>query len=417
VTAERPPLTLRPVAPDDDEAVDAFFTVTALVFAAPHQQTPERREAGRDSIRGHRLTGAYEGDRLVGTYRSWDWQLTVPGGSVTADAVSSVTTLPTHRRRGVLTSLITRDLAEVRDRGVAAAVLIASEATIYGRFGFGPATQTATWTVDLRAARIAPAVPRGGSLELVSLAELRRTAPAVFEAARGPGATDRSPAWWDLACEITRMPGDVRGPRGAVLHRDPTGAPQGYLVYSWQDSWGDDRVSRTVATLHDLHAATPAAYAALWGYLTELDLYATVCAENRPVDEPLPWLLTDARAAVRGNTADMLWARVLDPVTALGGRRYEVPGRAVLEITDPLGHAASTVELQVDASGAAGVTPVRAQPDLTVPVGVLSSVWLGAGDLPAAAAAGRVIEHRSGAVPRVARMFRTLRAPWTGTSF
>ena len=416
--AALPPLAVRPVDLDDDAALDAYLASVGLVFSAPWVSTPERREVRRRTARGQRLTAAFDGDDLVGTYRSWDWQLTVPGGgSVTADAISSVTVLPTHRRRGALTALITADLAAARARGVPAAVLIASEATIYGRFGFGPATQTATWVLDVRSARLRPGVPRGGSLRVGSLADLRREGPAIFEAARGPAATDRSAGWWDVACGITSWPDEPRHPQGVVLHRDERGTAQGYLVYGWQDHWADDRVSRAVATVHDFQAATPAAYAALWEYLATLDLYATVRAENRPVDEALPWLLTDARAALRSTTADMLWTRILDPVAALTGRRYEVSGHAVLAVTDPLGHAAATLDLRVDPTGTATATPTAAPPDLTVPVDVLSAIWLGGGDLPAAAAAGLVVQHRAGAVDELARTFRTLRAPWTGTSF
>jgi predicted acetyltransferase len=410
-------LALRRIDPDDDATLDTWFANQVQVFTAPWVPTAERRDFRREVLRAQRLTGAFDGDRLVGTYRSWDWTLTVPGGSVTADAVSSVTVLPTHRRRGALTALITADLALARERGVAAAVLIASETPIYGRYGFGPATECAGWEVDVRSARLRPGVPRDGTLEIVTLAGLRPIAPAVFEAARGAGATDRDPAWWDVLCEITPMPGEPRRPQAAVVHRDGGGAPQGYLIYSWKDHWDHGRVSRTVATVHDFQAATPSAYAALWGFLVELDLVATVRAENRPIDEPLPWLLTDARAARRTGTTDMLWARVLDPVAALTARRYAVPGRVVLEIADPAGHAAGTFALQIGTDGVAAVAPTARPADLTLGVDVLSAVWLGGGDLRAATAAGRAVPHRAGAVEQVATMFRTVGAPWTGTWF
>jgi predicted acetyltransferase len=411
-------LDLRPVDLDDDALLAAWSANVSQVFTAPSPPTPERRALLRERVRGHRLSGAFDGDRLVGTYRSWDWTLTVPGGAITADAVSSVTVLPTHRRRGALTGLITADLADARERGVAAAVLIASEATIYGRFGFGPASRCAAWEVDVRSARLRPQVPREGSLEIVPLARLRELAPAVFGAARLPGATDRSALWWDQYLGLAPMPPDEpRPPRAAVVHRDPAGAPQGYLVHSWKDHWDDTRIGHSVATVEDFQAATPAAHAALWGYLTELDLIATVRAVHRPVDDPLPWLLADGRAARRTATVDFLWARLLDPVAALTARRYERPGRAVLRVIDPLGHAEGTFALAVDADGAATCAGTGAPPDVTLPVDVLSSIWLGDGDLLAAGAAGLATEHTGGALVATARLFRTLRAPWTGTWF
>ena len=45
--------------------------------------------------------------------------------------------LPTHRRRGVTRELLDAQIAGAREQGIAVAALTASEATIYGRFGFG----------------------------------------------------------------------------------------------------------------------------------------------------------------------------------------------------------------------------------------------------------------------------------------
>jgi predicted acetyltransferase len=410
-------LTLRRVDLDDETALDAWLSQTALVFTSPVEHSSVRREAMLPRLRGHRLSGMYDGDRVVGTYRSWDWQLTLPGGATTtALAVSSVTVRPTHRRRGVLTRMIVPDLADAHDRGVPLAVLVASEAPIYGRFGFGPAVETATWDVDLALARMAPGVDRAGAVETVDLPGLREIAPPVFEAARRPGATDRNPHWWDVECHLTPTPGEKRGPRAAVVHRGPDGTPEGYAVYSWKDDW-QERVCRTVVSVHDLQAVTDRAYASLWDYLVGLDLVARVRAQDRPVDEPLPWLLTDLRAARRTASCDLVWARLLDPAAALSARRYESPGRAVLEVTDPLGHAAGRFGLDVDDDGTGRAAVTGDDPHLTLGVDVLSSIYLGGGDLHAALTAGRVDEHVPGALDRVARLLRTTRAPWTGTWF
>jgi predicted acetyltransferase len=410
-------LTFREIDPDDTDTLDRWMSTVNMVFTAPFLHTPQRREFRRPVFAKQRLSAAFDRDALVATFRSWDWQLTVPGcGSVTTNAVSSVTVLPTHRRRGALTGLLRADLDAAAARGVTAAVLVASETGIYGRFGFGPATEAASWSLDLGSARVAPGVPRGGSLEIVSAQTLRALAPTIFEAARCPGQPDRSDWWWDVALEITPWPGDQPRALGCLLHRDPDGVPQGFVVYSWKDHW-QDRICRSTATVLDLHAATPEAYAALWGYLAELDLIATVIAEDRPVDEPLPWLLSEARAARRSATSDFLWARLLDPVAALSARRYESAGEVVFEVTDPLGYAGGRYALEVGPDGSGRCLPTSADAEVALPVDVLSTVWLGAGDLRAAAIAGRAIEQAPGALARLARLLRTTVAPWTGTWF
>src|SRR5204862_7353167 len=59
------------------------------------------------------------------------------GGQVAAAGVMAVGVTPTHRRRGVLTAIMRRQLADTHERGEALATLFAAEAGIYGRFGYG----------------------------------------------------------------------------------------------------------------------------------------------------------------------------------------------------------------------------------------------------------------------------------------
>lgn len=104
-----------------------------------------------------RTLGAYDRGRTVATFRSFRQEVsTVGGGSLTADAITQVTVAPTHRRRGLLSRMMGADLAAARERGDAIATLIAAEYPIYGRFGFGPASSTAEWSVDVRRAGLDP---------------------------------------------------------------------------------------------------------------------------------------------------------------------------------------------------------------------------------------------------------------------
>ncbi len=415
-TREAGGLTVRPVDPDSPE-LEAYFENVLLVFKETTPMTPERLEFRRPLYRTQRVSGAYEGDRIVGTYRSWDTGVTVPGGNlVQADAISTVTVRPTHRRRGALSAMITADLRTAADLGLPAAVLIAAEAPIYGRFGFGAATETARWTVDVRGARLAPEVPRGGSVDIVPEASLRDLAPDVYTRARRPGAIDLHESSWDIGFGITPIPGSPHKPRVAAVHRDASGTPQGYVLWRVEDKW-EDRVIRTSVHVEDLFAVTDEAYAALWGLLLELDIVATVSAEERAVDEVLPWLLTDVRAARQASRCDFQWARLLDVAAALSARTYESPGEVAFEVVDPMGFAGGRYTLEVDATGAGACTRGDREPQVRLPVDVLSSLWLGGGDLRAAAVAGRAVEQVPGAVARLGRLLRTTTAPWTATWF
>jgi predicted acetyltransferase len=362
-----------------------------------------------------RRTAALDHHRVVGTYISWDTRVTVPGGSlVVADAVSGVTVLPTHRRRGVLTRMILPDLAAAAARAVPVAILIAAEAPIYGRYGFGAATETARWSVDVRAAELGPQVVRDGTVEIVPETELRGIAPAVFDAGRRPGALDQVDVWWDRAFGLAGEP--EHKPQTWLVHRSPDGTPAGYASYRPEESWVDREI-RTVVHVEHFQYATPAAYTGLWSVLTSLDIVARVNAPELAVDEPLPWLLTDHRAARQASRQDHQWSRLLDPAAALSARGYEREGMATFAVVDPQGWAAGTFRLEADADGTGVCSAVETEPELTLPVDVLSALWLGGGDLHAAALAGLVDEHRTGAVDRLARLLRTIRAPWTPTWF
>jgi predicted acetyltransferase len=407
-------LTFAPVDVDSP-LFPAFRRTQATVFLSPYPDDEAIQRRRRTADRSTRRTAALAGERVVGTYVSWDTGVTVPGGgAVLADAVSGVTVLPTHRRRGILTRLIVPDLADAADRGVPVAVLIAAEASIYGRFGFGAATETARWSVDVRTATLAPGVPQQGIVEVVPEEEMRAVAPAVFEAARRPGALDILDAWWDVTFGLAGEPDHRR--RTWLIHRDEQGRPDGYAGFRPEESWVDREI-RTVAHLEHVQAATAAAYTGLWSVLTSLDLVARVDAEELAVDEPLPWLLTDTRAARQAARADFQWSRLLDPAAALSARGYEGPGAVAFGVVDPHGWAAGSYRLEAADDGTGACARTGGRPELTLPVDVLSSLWLGGGNLHAAALAGRVEEHRPGAVDRLARLLRTTRAPWTPTWF
>ncbi len=421
----RAPLPVRDV-PITQDAVQPWLQVAMTVFMNPDELTAERLAARLELYRDQRLSGGYDGDQVVGTFRSWDTALTVPAGpgeptgqrTVPADAISSVTVLPTHRRRGVLTAMMTRDLAAAADRGLSAAVLLASEAPIYGRFGFGAATRNQTLSVDVRAAALHPRVPApAGSVQFATEDEVRALAPQVHARCRRPGEIERTDPFWDITFGQRVDPGSTRQPRRAFVHRDDAGQVDGYLLYRSEERW-QEKENDTVVHLVRLEAAGVDAYVALWDLLLNLDLVVTVRAPGRPVDEPLPWLLSDARAVRSVANTDFLWVRVLDPAALLSARGYQagVDAGLVVEVQDRHGWAAGRLRLEV-AGGSGRCVATEQDPEVTLDVAALGSCVLGDGDLPALAMAGLVTEHRPGALAELATVLRTPRAPHATTHF
>ena len=404
---------IRDVPADD---YNQYAAVAMRQFHAQRFSTAQEDQDRRAARYAHqRVTAAYAGTTIVGTFRSWDGPLAVPGAVLNADFVSTVTVSPTHRRRGVLTQLMNQDLRQAKDSGIALAYLIASSAQIYGRYGYGVCTEHCTWKLDADPALFRE-VPGAAAhtVEIGQDADLREVAPVVYDAAYPlqPGAMFREPAWWDYTLGPDGPADEEKDAmRNTVVVRDPSGAPVAYARYKVKEA-SEQRIDLSELEVHDLAAATDAGYARIWQSLASTDLVRTVRAGDRSPDEPLPWLLTDRRAARQSELADFTWARILDVPAALSGRRYRVPGSCVIEVVDPSGLAGGTFVLEAAADGTGTAEPTTAAPEVTIDVQALGSVYLGQLPLGPLRAAGRAVEHVDGAGDRLSDMVTYPAAGW-----
>jgi predicted acetyltransferase len=353
--------------------------------------------------------------RVVGTARSFPTPLTVPGGrSVIAGAVTNVTVAPTFRRRGVLRAMMTAQLEDVASREEPVAILIASEAPIYGRYGYGTATLHAHYRLETATARFAARPAAADQVRTLDHDELRVVGPGIYERFRvsQPGAIGRDDRWWDFYTSILRRPGDDSADKR--LHA--ACGDDGWASYSIEDKW-EHGVSATRLEVADLVAVTADAYAALWHHLLTLDLVATVEAGDRPPIEPLPQLLTDSRRAFQTEVADFLWVRLLDLPTALAARTYSNPDRLVIDVVDKF-RPGSSGRFAVEGGPEGGACAATdKEPDLVLTVGDLGAAYLGGTPLYPAAYIGRVDERTTGAVRRFDAMFLSTPIPWCNTWF
>jgi len=361
--------------------------------------------------------GIAEPETPVATVCSWPAALTVPGGEVTGWAVSDVTVAPTHRRKGIARTMLESELRVAVEAGLPLAMLTVSEATIYTRYGFGPATWSTEYTVDARRAGwVGGEAP--GRVQLVGRAGAVATAETLFEEARRatPGDVQIVGHRFGRLFGPPSDPAEQRKRRFA-RYEDEDGAVRGLAIYRLVERAGD--FTGFTVELLQLVSTTPDAYRALWHFLLELDLVASVRAFLRPTDEPLRWLVRDPRMIRTAELREHLWIRVLDPVAALSARTYAGPGRLTLRVADPLGHADGAFTLAVDASGAATVTEGEAADGalLDVPVDVLGSLYLGGASAVALLAAGRLRERAPGDAALANRLLRPPTAPALTTWF
>ncbi|KYF56945.1 acetyltransferase, partial [Sorangium cellulosum] len=297
--------------------------------------TPERLEGMKRLPELTSRIGAYEGASVVGAAGSFSFSMTSPGGVVPVAGLTMVAVNPTHRRRGILTRLIRRHLDDARAEGRPISSLWATEGGIYGRFGYGIASQACSISIERdRAAFRHEAGAEGRARLLDEAAALEAFAP-VWERARAfaPGMLARSKVWWQVRRladnDYTRQGG---GPLQRVVI-EVDGRAEAYALYCMHHKW--DASSIPVGSIRVIEAigATPLGTRLVWRYLFDIDLAQRIEASLLPPDHPLGLLLVEPRR-LRLTASDGIWVRIVDVEAALAARAYGSAEALTLEIVD-----------------------------------------------------------------------------------
>ena len=406
---------LRPITADEWPSFAASMMATfGEVPRGPFQDVPP------PTAELDRSLGLPDGRRFAVTAGIYSLELSVPGGVVPTAGITWVTVAPTHRRRGLLTAVMRRQLDEVHAAGrEPVAALWAAESSIYGRFGYAPAAQRAGWTGSAHRLRLRPDVDCGsGTVRLVDVEEFRPAAVALHDQLRRgvPGNLARPDAVWDRRLRDDPEQRDGATARQLVLHTETDGTVTGYAAYRITGREDERSDPESTLTVEEVRGGTPAASAALWRFLFAHDLVRTVQAPSLSVDDPVRHLLADPRAW-RARPTDSLWVRLVDVGAALSARRYPARLDMVFEVRDRFcdwndgrwhvwGHPAGAFCDRTDRD-----------PDLVLDIEALSAVYLGGESLATLHAAGRVTEISPGAVTQAATAFRWPVTPSCPDSF
>ncbi|SFB20052.1 Predicted acetyltransferase [Amycolatopsis marina] len=347
--------------------------------------------------------------RPVGTAGAYSFELTLPGEIVVpAAGVTAVGVLPSHRRQGVLKTMMRHQLSELRARRDFLSVLLASEALIYRRFGYGPATHTQRLTVPrhratlaLPRARATADTPAPGSVELLRRTECDEILEEVYDRYRRaqPGALSRPHRWWALRAG---QPPISPAPRYVAVHRDADGVPDGYASYSVDEP--------DTLTVDETIAPDEAVSTALARFVLGHDLVSQVVFKHVPPDHSLRWQLADFRAGRVSDDTDWLWVRLLDVPRALTARGWFTDGELVLDVDDPFLGEHDRYLLTVR-DGEADCVPTDREPDLSLDVSDLASVYLGGTAPSTLVRAGHIQAHRQGAAGLADALFHGERSP------
>ncbi|MEV0383046.1 GNAT family N-acetyltransferase [Nonomuraea sp. NPDC050643] len=406
-----------PIRPIDESEWSAFGRVLEEAFGwTPHPTQSERFKAETEF---DRTLAAFDGEDMAGVTAVFSLTMTVPGGrQLPVGGVTAVSVLPSHRRRGVLSSLMRRQLQDIRERGESVAALYASESLIYGRFGYGRAAGELSFRIATRASAFVPGAPHDPALRLrvAKPADVRPELEKLFASVvtRRPGRYERKSQTWDSVLADEEFDQRGSGPLRTILAEDDDGV-RGYALFRIKSDWDANGLACGELRLNELEAADPAACALLWRSVLDRDLVTTVTG-SRPVDDPLTTLLADPRQ-LRAGWQDELYARLVEVDRALTSRAYSAPVDVVIEVEDDVcPWNARRWRLTADPSGAE-CKAVDEQPDLTLPVNALGAAYLGEGALIERLHAGLLREHSPGAVRTLATAMSWGPKPWGGLVF
>ncbi len=348
-----------------------------------------------------------QGD-IVGGAHSHRVEMSIPGTSAIIAGVANIAVQPTHRRRGVMTTMMHHQIKDIYERGEPLAALFASESIIYGRFGYGIGSFHEQWIIERQYNGYARPYESPGRIVFVDPVDITKDFPEVFRRSTmdRPGVFQKPLHQWE---RDSQAPEHRQGGPGGLFYAayEDGGRVDGYVTY---------RTTRPTLVVNELMAATKEANTALWRFCFDTDLMTCTEALKRPVDDPLPWMLADPRRLQR-STRDGMWLRLIDVAASLKLRRYMQADRLVLEVRDDLcPWNEGRFELEGSPEGATCLAS-SSSPDLVLAVSDLASAYLGAVSFSTLSQAGLVDERTPGALLRADRMFAVRYAPWTPHNF
>lgn len=401
-------IEVRPTKPDEYRR--ASNAVSAALLFPPHDD--ESWERARPSWEEQSSTSAWDGERCVGHASQFFVDTTVPGGArIPTGAVTRVGVLPTHRRRGIATALLEALIAEAVQRKAVLMSLRASEAVIYGRYGFGMAGEFTEIEIDPARARPVSGAAKGGSYRLLLPDEIEDIVLPIYDASmhRRPGIVSRPTSWWK------RYLGDAlraTKPSYVVVHLDQHGTADGFVHYDV--AWNEDGPLGGHGEVHDIIGTNDAAELALWEYILDIDLIRTWKADERPLDDILRAAVADRRAYATKSVDDEQWVRLVDVDAALSARTYnDVNGSVTLAVTDKQVEANNATWV-VDADGA---RRTDRDADLAADISVLSAAYLGGTGWHTLASTGRLDVRNDKAIAVADNLFASRPLPFSGSFF
>ena len=367
---------------------------------------PEEVERLGTILPPERVHAAFEDGDIVGGAGAYLFETTVPGGTqVPTAGVMAVGVLPTHRRRGALTKLMRRQLADAHERGEPLATLYASEGNIYGRFGYGLASLAGHIELPKEHAVLRDDEPLGRARLIDTEEEVLELLPGIYDRVQADtvGMFTRTPDWWRVR-RLYQRPGRSGGAQMHVAV-ELDGNLEAYALYRLNFA-ARQMVSETTLEVGEALGTSPRALAAIWRFLLGIDWVARIEASWLPLDHPLFLWLREPRR-MQFSVGEALWVRLVDVGAALSALALG-DGAIVLDVRDEFCPWNQARWRLADGS----VDRTTAEADLRLDVSALGSAYLGGFTFDQLGRAERLEELKPGALALADGLFRTDRQPW-----
>lgn len=400
-------ITIRPIK---DSEFDVFRACSARGFGGDLHKDDDPNIL-RSILDPMRTVCAFDGNEMVGVSAAFTFDLAVPSGTLGMGGTTYVSVLPTHRRRGVLNSMMQAHLNEIKNRGEPLAGLWASESSIYGRYGYGYAVEGSYLKINSKEIHFTESAP-SGSVNFVETDIAKKVLPKLYEQTRPakPGMLSRSEAWWNARWFAD--PEHHRNGKSArrfIVYKE-NGQNKGYAAFRQKADWQWEGFPNSTVHVEEVIAQTNDAHHAIWRFLTSIDLHPNVHYWNAPVDDPLIWRVTKPRRIQRFNT-DSLWIRLIDIQAALEGRHYSSMGRIVFDIHDEfMPENSGKYELEVSSTGAK-CKKTSDDANITLSVTSLGALYLGGHRFKTLAQTG-LVQGDPKELVAADKMFSWSCAPW-----
>lgn len=412
-------LEIRPVR---DEEWEAFNRVPGIVFGNHTGEPWDPNNPRNQVFRPEWSVAAIEDGEVATTYGAYPFTQRLNGGKVRAAGVTFVGTLPQFRRRGHLRKIMEYDFKRrYEERLEPVAILLASIASIYQRYGYACVSTTVRFDIDPKWINFVPSMPKSSGAWREVKKDQQPLLDEMFTSFIEPrnGWLRRGTPMWDMQVfSGDTYDGVNPGPSLISLYEE-NGEPQGYVAWAPKfvhSTPSDSGPPGQRIYIRDYVYKTPSAYRAMWDYLKNFDLASRIVFDAVPTDDPAFHVLQDPRE-LHATHRDWMHGRILDLERLLPLRPYGAEGRVVFDVRDEMcPWNADRWALEAGPEGSA-VSRTKESPSLTLDISALAQLLYGQVSPTNSVRYGRAEASRDADLKLWDAMWRTEYAPFCNNGF